>query len=169
MCSINWAIVKDILIALIGAGIPSLVALYIFFGWSKQKEKEVIALEAKNTLINLEKLFLIQNDIFFWFTLNNGVIDEESFQEFKQIKDSLENSIMLLSHALKDQELTQYLDEVLDLVKNFERTLTGYNKSFLDLGDIKTFSLDSYKHLKTELLEYALYKKKITYNLNLDN
>ncbi|ENU30564.1 hypothetical protein F991_01486 [Acinetobacter sp. CIP-A165] len=126
-------------------------------------------MEAKNTLINLEKLFLIQEDILFWFTLNNGVVDERAFQEFKQVKDSLENSIMLLSHALKDQELTQYLDEVLDVVKKLERTLTGYNKSFLDLGDIKTFSLGSYKHLKTELLEYALYKKKITYNLNLDN
>lgn len=164
MCSVDWGIVKDILVALIGAGIPSVVAWCVFIGWSKQKEKEVIALEAKNTLINLEKLAIIQNDILFWSRLNSGNVDEKAFQEFKQVKDSLDNSILLLNHAIKDQEFNTYLKEILQLVNNFEKTLKGYNSSILDLREIAVFSLENYDHFKKELLEYALYKKKINYN-----
>lgn len=97
MCSIDWEIIKDILVALISAGAPSIAALYIYFGWNRQKEKEVIALEAKNILVNLDKLELLQNEVFFWLGPDSGKISDIRLQEFKILKDSTENSILLLS------------------------------------------------------------------------
>lgn len=68
---------------------------------------------------------------------------------------------MLLNHAITDEEFTGLLMEVLKLVRAFERSLRGYNENFLGISDIKDFSLENYEPLKKELLEYALYKKKL--------
>lgn len=157
LCVVDWKAITPLIACLIAAG----TALYISNKWSKQKGAEVIAIESKNILINLEKLALIQNEIFFWFGLNAGKVDEKLFQEFKQLKDSLENSTMLLNHAITDEEFTGLLMEVLKLVRAFERSLRGYNENFFGISDIKDFSLENYEPLKKELLEYALYKKKL--------
>ncbi|MCQ1053521.1 hypothetical protein NNO95_03900 [Acinetobacter baumannii] len=162
VCSLDWGIIKDILGLLISAGIPSLVAWKIFRGWNNQKGSEVIANEAKNILVTIEKIEILQGDIRFWLGLKSE-INENKLQEFSKLKDSLENSILLLNHAIDDHDFNFYLNEILEQLKNADRSLTGFESDFLEIKDLQFTRTNSYQVLKKQLLDYAVYKKKVNY------
>lgn len=162
VCSLDWGIIKDILVALISAGIPSLVAWKIFRGWNNQKGSEVIANEAKNVLVVIEKIEILQSDIVFWMGLTSE-INENKLQEFSRLKDSLENSILLLNHAIDDHDFNIYLNEILEQLKKTGQSLTGFESDFLEIKDLQFTRTNSYQVLKKQLLDYAVYKKKVNY------
>lgn len=162
VCSLDWGIIKDILLAFISAGIPAGVAILIYRGWNSQKGSEVIANEAKNVLVTIEKIEILQSDIVFWMGLT-GKINENKLQEFSRLKDSLENSILLLNHAIDDHDFNIYLNEILKQLKNADRSLTGFDMDFLEIRDLQFTRTNSYQVLKKQLLDYAVYKKKVNY------
>lgn len=162
VCSLDWGIIKDILVALISAGIPAVVAILIYRGWNSQKGSEVIANEAKNVLVTIEKIEILQGDIRFWLGLTSK-INENKLQEFSKLKDSLENSILLLNHAIDDHDFNFYLNEILEQLKNADRSLTGFESDFLEIKDLQFTRTNSYQVLKKQLLDYAVYKKKVNY------
>ncbi|WEI10429.1 hypothetical protein PYR73_05480 [Acinetobacter soli] len=162
VCSLDWGIVKDILGLLISTGIPAGVAIFIYRGWNNQKGSEVIANEAKNILVTIEKIEILQGDIRFWLGLTSE-INENKLQEFSKLKDSLENSILLLNHAIDDHDFNFYLNKILEQLKNADRSLTGFDRDFLEIKDLQFTSTNSYQVLKKQLLDYAVYKKKVNY------
>lgn len=162
VCSLDWGIIKDILGLLISTGVPAVVAILIYRGWNSQKGSEVIANEAKNVLVTIEKIEILQGDIRFWLGLTSE-INENKLQEFSKLKDSLENSILLLNHAIDDHDFNFYLNEILEQLKNADRSLTGFESDFLEIKDLQFTRTNSYQVLKKQLLDYAVYKKKVNY------
>ncbi|WP_151815023.1 hypothetical protein [Acinetobacter soli] len=162
VCSLDWGIIKDILGLLISTGIPAVVAILIYRGWNSQKGSEVIANEAKNVLVAIEKIEILQGDIRFWLGLTSE-INENKLQEFSKLKDSLENSILLLNHAIDDHDFNFYLNKILEQLKNADRSLTGFDRDFLEIKDLQFTRTNSYQVLKKQLLDYAVYKKKVNY------
>ncbi|WP_151820159.1 hypothetical protein, partial [Acinetobacter soli] len=136
VCSLDWGIIKDILGLLISTGIPAVVAILIYRGWNSQKGSEVIANEAKNVLVAIEKIEILQGDIRFWLGLTSE-INENKLQEFSKLKDSLENSILLLNHAIDDHDFNFYLNKILEQLKNADRSLTGFDRDFLEIKDLQ--------------------------------
>ena len=74
----------------------------------------------------------MQGDIRFWLGLTSE-INENKLQEFSKLKDSLENSILLLNHAIDDHDFNFYLNEILEQLKNADRSLTGFESDFWKL------------------------------------
>lgn len=162
VCSLDWGIIKDILGLLISTGVPAVVAILIYRGWNSQKGSEVIANEAKNVLVTIEKIEILQGDIRFWLGLTSE-INENKLQDFSKLKDSLENSILLLNHAIDDHDFNFYLNEILEQLKNADRSLTGFESDFLEIKDLQFTRTNNYQVLKKQLLDYAVYKKKVNY------
>ncbi|WP_336151179.1 hypothetical protein [Acinetobacter ursingii] len=166
MCSVDWVILKDILVALIGAGIPSVVAVCVFLRWKNQKGSEVIANEAKSLIIKIAKLQSLQAEIFKLLNQSDDFkFPEDEFSEFKKTKNELSDSMNFLGFALKhDKSLSQLPSIVGAQALLFIRDIGRYKEGVLDINS-KSFNMinsnDAFT-LSEILLDYAMYKKSIS-------
>ncbi|MGP4772537.1 hypothetical protein ACS125_18615 [Acinetobacter sp. PFS20] len=162
MCSLDWGIIKDILVALISAGIPSLVAWKIYNGWNNQKGTEVLAIEAKEVIINLSKLQSLQcemhEDIFY----NNFLHQTDNTMkiEYESIYKKLSNSLNFLGFAVKDGDLKNYsslvLSQAILFLRDIERMESSPNGGSIN---IKLIDPSDAYILTLFMLDLALYKK----------
>ena len=162
MCSLDWGIIKDILVALISAGFPSFVAWKIYNGWNNQKGTEVLAIEAKEVIISLSKLQALQcemqEDIFNNILLNQA--DNTKKIEFESIHRKLSNSLDFLCIAVKDSDLQNLsslvLSQAILFLRDIERIESASNGGSININFINPS--DAYK-LTLIMLDLALYKK----------
>lgn len=120
LCVVDWAIIKDILVALIGAGIPSLVAFYIFYKWKYQKGSEVVADEAKQTIKDLLEIINIS------YQMNSYSASSES--NAKKFKD-----FEILSEKILRSSL--FIDECI-MIDNLKLELDKFNKLCWEVKDV---------------------------------
>lgn len=160
VCSLDWGIIKDILVALISAGIPSLVAWKIFRGWNNQKGTEVLALEAKEVVINLSILqdlqCAIDNDLFYVFLTKKADLTKRN--EFESIYNKLVRSIDFIIFALDDQDLKNKTSKLLSEAIIFLRDIDRVYEGSLRNGKIKLIDPKDALAIKKIMLDLSLYK-----------
>lgn len=161
MCSLDWGIIKDILVALISAGIPSLVAWLIYRGWNNQKGTEVIALDAKEIIINLSKLQDLQNKIHdeIFLVAMGGQFDPIKRNEYEISFQKLSDSLNFINFAIKDNELSHYSSSVLAQAMLFKKYIDKYDMNNLNETAITMIDSSDALHLTNIVLNLALYKK----------
>ncbi|MBH8359955.1 hypothetical protein [Acinetobacter baumannii] len=156
MCSLDWGIIKDILVALISAGIPSGVAWQIFKGWNNQKGTEVIANEAKAVLVGIAELQRLQGEIY--KSVINGTFNGESLFEYKKTFDQVSKSSVFLGFAIKNGQFNNDIIQVKSQALLFLMDMEKVKKLELDITKVEL--IDSYDALvaSEKLLQLALYK-----------
>lgn len=119
MCSIDWVIVKDILVALIGAGIPSIVAWQIFKSWREQKGSEVVANEAKRLLVDLAELISLSKKM-----NSNTLLDDQIQKALKSFNFQTDIIINQLDFLIEEVSSEQQ-----EILKNLKNDLYSTNES----------------------------------------
>ena len=160
MCSLDWGIIKDILVALISAGIPSLVAWKIYSGWNNQKGTEVLALEAKGVIINLSKLQSLQCEIHDE-VFNNLPAKTTSItkrRDFVDIHREFANSLTFISFAVKRIELSDAASKVLSSSSLFISDMDRIEGGALCTFGITMIDPSDALSLTKIMLDLALYK-----------
>ncbi|WP_335956602.1 hypothetical protein [Acinetobacter bereziniae] len=164
VCELNWSNIKDILVALIGAGIPSAVAIIIFTKWRKQKASEVVANEARQFIVKLAKLQSLQSEIHKIIYESNGYNGaNEEIDNFKETHKLLNDSAVMLGESLKDTAISHYSTTVMAQAKLFEKDIEDYKNDKKSLNQVRMIDPDDAKEISDIFLDYALYKdpKKI--------
>ncbi|MDM1783385.1 hypothetical protein [Acinetobacter bereziniae] len=151
------------MVALIGAGIPSLVAVLIFFKWKNQKGSEVIANEAKQMVKDLlEQIKLIM-------FMNEGRYEiEEHEEQFLKFKALFEKSVIDITYVedciyvkeleLKFRSYTKHGNEIIKLKS--KNTLDFDNPNFIDKLKTETKKFSEFAMDLVNLLKpYSIYHK----------
>lgn len=160
MDSTNWVLYKDIIVALISAGVPSLVALYVYFGWSRQKKKEVVAVEAKDALYNLDRLQNLQLELYYPLLESNGyTFNKEVFDKIHIIREEFIKSITILGFATNDRKLRIYATEIAKQLNVFIEDIKKAKVGNLEYKKVNLIDSNKILEFKKMLLNYALYKK----------
>lgn len=105
LCVVDCGIIKDILIALIGAGIPSFVAWRIFKNWRGQKAKEVLALKAQEVYFELNKIIVALDNFDKQIEVNPGTTTTQSkaYIELKESNKGVMQELTLLKDLLEEE------------------------------------------------------------------
>ena len=89
---INWGYVKDIIVGLISAGIPSFVAWKVFKGWRIQKKSEKLSFFCEESYKNLNDLNKEINELYKNFSkipvtdITKDIEDKLFLNKFNSIK-----------------------------------------------------------------------------------
>ncbi|EFF82127.1 hypothetical protein HMP0015_2409 [Acinetobacter haemolyticus ATCC 19194] len=181
MDSWDWAKGIDVFKALT----PFILALIVYLVWHKQKEKEVIASEAKHSLLVLNEILALLSEVINHDRENIGKkFDEDGRKELKiyikekflildQKKNQLLYSMIFISDAKHDEKLVGLISEgnkklTLDLI-NLERLMIRnidkddknekasieIYEKIFEIRKSIVFSIYSTKKL---LVKYALYR-----------
>lgn len=164
---------------------PFILALIVYLVWHKQKEKEVIASEAKHSLFILNEILALLSEVLNYDQNNIGkrfddngreemkIYIKEKFMILDQKKNQLLYSMIFISDAKRDEELASLASGgdrnlTMDLfnlerlmIKNLERdheqekASTEMYKRILELRSSIVISIYSTKQL---LVKYALYR-----------
>jgi hypothetical protein len=173
LCVIDWIIIKDILVALIGAGVPSAVAIYIFYNWKKQKGSEVIANESKQNIKGL--LEIIKSTALMTM---EGSTPDGAFNEFHHLKleyDPIVKSILYLDDCVEingfkgkmDAFFTSYL-ELMELKKEFKPRF--YNPQFKEVIKSRAQSVqETGMDIVNILIPYSTYQRKVIFKKHTKN
>ncbi|PKF31944.1 hypothetical protein [Acinetobacter proteolyticus] len=165
---------------------PFILALIVYLVWHKQKEKEVIAIEAKNSMITLNEILALIDDVFSLFkgsdlnklnedekkTLKNNI--KQKFEVLNLKKNNLLYSMIFIADAKADKDFHNLIFAkdrklMLDLF-NLGRIMTlslnkmNHTEESLEELNIKIYSyrssiVESIHSTKKNLVGYALYRK----------
>lgn len=162
ICEINWGYWKDVVVALISAGIPSIVAWKIYRGWNNQKASEVIANEAKQFISKLATLQSLQGQIYKTI-YESGEYNTATSKiiEFKETKKIFNDSAILLGEAIQDKKISHYSTSVMAQVLLFQKDIQEYLEGGREIKQVRLIDPKDAKEVTALYLEYALYKKKI--------
>ena len=161
-CVINWGYVTNILVACISAGIPSIVAYIIYQNWRNQKASEVVAIEAKNFIVNLSKLQILQMEIHkIIYTTGSFDAANKEIEEFKFIEKLLSDSSVFLGEALTDPIISHKATTVTAQALCFEIDIEKYQKGERALNKVEMIDPHDAKVISDIYLDYALYRKTI--------
>ena len=162
-CVVDWGIVKDILVAFISAGVPSVVAWLIFQNWRNQKGSEVIASEAKQSVKDLLEARRILEFIF------------EDLPDTGTIDGDLKNLKVLFLNTMRS---ISYIEEgvFVDNLRRHFGELSHKTGQLFGLHYSKTLNIECKEHilLKDDLIEsidkvidilnpYSIYKVKFQF------
>lgn len=165
---------------------PYILALIVYLVWHKQKEKEVIANEAKNSLVIVNNLLRLQSDLFSTFGELPYIFliyDEQQIHElrvgytgkilnYENKLDELVSSLDFLMEATKNKKLEElkkglYIN-LLDGLHTLKLILKAHSGN-REINDKETYESDisNLNHLmndeivklKNLVLSYALYRK----------
>ncbi|MGA6135919.1 hypothetical protein ACPER7_06390 [Acinetobacter dispersus] len=162
ICEINWGYWKDVVVALISAGVPSYVAWKIYRGWNNQKASEVIANEAKQFISKLATLQSLQGEIYKTIYESGGHnIETSKIIEFKETKKTFNDSAILLGEAIQDKNISHYSTTVMAQALLFQRDIQEYLDGVREIKKVRLIDPGDAKEVTGLYLEYALYKKKI--------
>ncbi|ENV64237.1 hypothetical protein F949_01626 [Acinetobacter junii NIPH 182] len=182
MAYFDWANGIEIFKALT----PYILALIVYLVWHKQKEKEVIANEAKNSLAIINNLLRIHSDLFTTFGELPFIFQLYEEHEIHDLRVGYTGKI--LNYENKIDELVTSLDFLMEATKNkkFEDFKDGLDiklndglhtlKLMLkahsgnrpvsdketyesDILNINLLMIDEIMRLKSLVLSYALYRK----------
>lgn len=169
VCSWDWELASKF-IPLINGLATIGVAVFVYHFWHKQKGKEVVANEAKNTIlaiIEVEKLNnSITNYIAYKNTEENKKKIKEMINEFQYKTDSLHEKFDFLNEIIKDNEdikliLDRYLSQSTLSIVRYNALLDCNNSQ----DSIKSVSLSLQQiyinmgsAIKIKLMDYALFK-----------
>lgn len=160
ICDLNWAYLKDIFVAVIGAGVPSLVAWLIFTKWRKQKASEVIANEARQFIVKLAKLQSLQSEIHKIIYDSEGYDSAKvEFIDFKETRSLLNDSANLLGESLKDKSISHFSTTVMAQALLFEKDIEAFKNDEKLLSQVRMINPDDAKIISDIFLDYALYKE----------
>ena len=165
MCSVDWGIVKDILVALIGAGIPSVVALFVFLKWKDQKGSELIASESRQVIKEALELVKIINYIGHGFYENEDL--EIEIEKFLNGFESVVINTAYIEDCLIDDELKENLSIFSHKSLEFKNAITKEKKRAGDKGlnkVIKDFN-EGAANLVNTLNPYSTFKKTCKFKL----
>lgn len=109
LCVIDWGIFKDISVALIGAGIPSIVAWKIFKSWGWQKGSEVVANEAKQAIKDLLEIISISYNMNS-YTASPELIAEK-YARFVILSEQILRSSLFINECIVIDNLNFKLNE----------------------------------------------------------
>jgi hypothetical protein len=171
-CSFDWELASKF-IPLVTGIITIGVAGFVYYVWHKQKEKEVIANEAKDTILDMISIEKTNNKIANLLSTsnpNNEVI-EKLIGEYSNQCNELNHKLDFIKEILND-------DKNLENVFNkFERTRVGLIVRYTALlkneknNDRETIlmlaqqggrtHLEVSKEIKKILIDYVKYKKSI--------
>jgi hypothetical protein len=131
LCVWDWSIIKDILVALISAGIPSLVAWVIFKGWRSQKVKELLAIRAKEVYFELDKLIIALKHMDTQINENPGTTTTncKSYIELKETYKEILSDLTLFKDLLKEENSShsKKFDAFYDTLVSFDEDLKWVN------------------------------------------
>ncbi|MCH7357546.1 hypothetical protein MMP61_18585 [Acinetobacter sp. NIPH 1958] len=162
ICEINWGYWKDVVVALISAGIPSFVAWKIYRGWNNQKASEVIANEAKQFISKLATLQSLQGEIYKTLYESGGYnIEPSKIIEFKETRKIFNDSAILLGEAIQDKKISHYSTTVMAQALLFQRDIQEYLEGAREIKKVRFIDPSDAKQVTGLYLGYALYKKKI--------
>lgn len=181
MDSWDWAKGIDIFKALT----PFILALIVYLVWHKQKEKEVIASEAKNSLLVLNEILALLSEVVNYDQNNIGkrfndegreeikIYIKEKFLILDQKKNQLLYSMIFIADAKRDEELASLTSAgnrnlTLDLfnlerlmIKNIERVQKNEKESteiYEKILELRRSIVNSIYETKQLLVKYALYR-----------
>lgn len=167
ICDLDWGIIKDILGALISAGIPSLVAWLIYQGWKSQKGSEVIVSEIqKDTKILLK--MIVSSTIL----LDQKLNPDEYYEECLNISRSYEDLTLSILYIMDCVEIPQLKKEFDNFVKRYkefnndkmETKPNFFNKNFMNGFNIKVTDFrQSSMDLLNILIPYSTYQKNFDF------
>lgn len=158
VCSFNWELASKF-VPLVTPVVSIFLAIFVYRVWHTQKGKEVIANQAKESIIQLTKLDNLHKEIF------NGIrkeeLDPKKIQEFNALhKEFSDSSTFLLSALRSDKKLSKLLNAVLNQSVSFSQNVkTWWDTSELD--NAKVIKASDVLILTQELLRYSLYKKSV--------
>ena len=152
---------------------PWLLAIAVYTVWHWQKEKEVVANEAKDILQMVDNLEASYSMLYVQYHLylnNNKLFDEDNFQkamdENTRIKKEFTAKIKFLLALIKNEEIYAiYKDFELNEAK-FSSTQLLFEGHQVEVDFFKTLServSENLNQLKIKLVGYAMYRNKIQY------
>ncbi|WP_336754643.1 hypothetical protein [Acinetobacter sp. USHLN143] len=166
LCVVDWEIIKDILIALIGAGIPSFVAWRIFKNWRGQKGAEVIANEAKQNIQDILEIIKVVG------LIRKKSFDSErskNFGDFNRLYESVVRSSLYIDDCVEIKDFRKSIDEFFDCCLNFKRFESLYRhhaqeSKFVEHvdGEINVIQIKGVNIINT-LIPYSIYQKKFKF------
>lgn len=179
---LDWEVCLELFKALT----PFILALIVYLVWHKQKEKEVIASEAKNSLAIINNLLRLHSDLFTTFGELPYIFLIYSEQEIHDLRvgctgkilnyghkiDELVSSLEFLIEATKNKNLEDFkegmntkLHDGLHTLKlmlkahSGNRPVSDKEKYESDILNLNHLMNDEIKKLKSLVLIYALYRK----------
>lgn len=179
---LDWEVCLELFKALT----PFILALIVYLVWHKQKEKEVIASEAKNSMLTANEILALLNDVISNFKgLNLNQLNDEDKKNLKTViqekcdllnrrKNDLSYSIVFIADAKRDPNFLNIVTKnnqqlTLDLY-NLERLMiisaskVAYGEEPAEELNVKILTyrrsiIDSVYAMKKILVGYALYRK----------
>lgn len=164
---------------------PFILALIVYLVWHKQKEKEVIASEAKHSLLVLNEILALLSEVVNYEQNNIGkrfnddgkeeikIYIKEKFLILDQKKNQLLYSMIFIADAKRDEELASLTSAgnrnlTLDLfnlerlmIKNIERVQKNEKEStkmYEKILELRRSIVNSIYETKQLLVKYALYR-----------
>jgi hypothetical protein len=174
-CAVNWGYIKDIIVALISAGIPSFVACKIYKKWKVQKSSEVIACEAKNIFYDV-----CEHRKHLDYLLNYEISNKQAMISFNHLDDliikindqisflcenitNIKHKKSLETYQRSISKLHHYIDRIMERYddKNLLNSIVEVRESLEKNLDKPDSYFKNYKHsltnVKLVLSEISLY------------
>lgn len=135
LCTWDWGTIAT----LVGAIIPSIVALCIFRQWRVQKACEVIAIEAKSTINDLFKLNNIFAKLIFLDIENNQDL-ENRIKEFSALSYNVKTKLTFIRKTVKDEDnviknsINEFIKSNDEVIELFKPHLSSRENNFLVFG-----------------------------------
>jgi len=153
---INWGYVKDIIVGLISAGIPSFVAWKVFKGWRIQKKSEKLSFFCEESYKNLNDLNKEINELYKNFSkipvtdITKDIEDKLFLNKFNSIKKKFKDfeiELEILYDKTGNSLINNQINSIQSLIdKNFEVYSCIINK--------EESRLDHFNSLNTKIFEF---------------
>ncbi|MBU3083143.1 hypothetical protein [Acinetobacter seifertii] len=120
ICDLDCGIIKDYVVPIISALIPSIVAWLIYRGWNNQKGTEVIANEAKQNIKDLLEIINISYNMNS-YTASPELVAEK-FKRFELLSEQILRSSLFINECI--------------VIDDFYSLLNKFNELCWDVKDI---------------------------------
>lgn len=170
---------QSIIVGLLGWSatlFATIALLYTFNSWREQKSLEVIAIEAKSIINELNKSSKLSEDLFYSFMQNNlDLYDSNKSNLYNIVNNGIKFQLDTINHLIyinNNGKLDEKLNEVIFqhnqsyFLFNGKLNYVRENKNKLNADDINkqiTIAFGDHKDcnlkLRSYLANYALYKK----------
>lgn len=151
---------------------PWLLACAVYWVWHKQKEKEFIANEAKDTLRIIDNLIHSYYSIhvqYHYYLETPEIFSEDNYNltvsNNEILKKDFDNKIKFLLNLIDDCNIYESYEEyekdkvLFEITEIFDENRDKVEKLNTSSNNIEK-SLDK---IKLDLVKYAMYKKKVKY------
>jgi len=147
--------------------VPILISFFVIIYWHKQKRKEVIANEAKNLILELNKFKDQANSVLGYLMSHNGDFEKKmclnKIEELKKIAFDLRGNLNLFSELINKEKEFESIVEHIDSLFIKLRCLSCYEDWADRFEDDSNYNLvinfsKQVQPCKKKIIAYALYQ-----------